>query len=424
MEESLSPNQLEIVRSFESGKNLFITGGAGTGKSFLLNYLKTQYSKEGLEVTASTGIAAINIGGLTIHSWSGIGLGNMPIEKILDDIFSPKFTKVRKRILKTRALAIDEISMISADVLDLLDEVFRAVRQNDSCMGGLQILFFGDFLQLPPISKFSNDTNFCFESGVWQDLNLESFVLSSSFRQQDQRFVKILNNLRFGQIDQEDIDDLTARVGIEDDGVIRPTILTTHNHKVEKINQEQLKNIAEEEHVFKAKYYGDKFKIENLKKNCIAPEVLKLKIGAQVMMTKNTYQKDGVINGSLGRVVAFSGRKNYPVVDFAGGVKITVSPEDWLIEKFDQEKQVMIAEAGVSQIPLNLAWAITIHKSQGLTLDKILCDLSDVFSPGQAYVALSRCRSLDGVFIEKINFNKIFCDENASNFYKRLNAIS
>lgn len=422
MKEYLSPPQLEIVKSFESGRNLFITGGAGTGKSFLLNYLKIQYSKQALEVTASTGIAAINVGGLTIHSWSGIGLGNMPIDKILDDIFSVKFLKVRKRILKTKALAIDEISMISADTLDLLDQVFKAVRQNDSPMGGMQILFFGDFLQLPPISKFSNDNNYCFESKVWQDLNLENFVLSNSFRQQDQKFVKILNNLRFGKIDEEDIENLSARVGIQDHGVIRPTILTTHNHKVEKINHEHLKNIVQEERVFEAKYYGDKFKIENLKKNCIAPEILKLKIGAQVMMTKNTYQKDGVINGSLGRIIAFSGRKNYPVVDFANGAKITVGPEDWLIEKFDQEKQIMIAEAGVSQIPLNLAWAITIHKSQGLTLDKILCDLSDIFSPGQAYVALSRCRTLDGVFIEKINFNKIFCDENASNFYRRLDA--
>ena len=156
----------------------------------------------------------------------------------------------------------------------------------------------------------------------------------------------------------------------------------------------------------KLKYFGLSAKIDFLKRNCIAPEFLRLKIGAQVMMTKNTYQKEGVINGSLGIVREFSPKKSYPVVEFAGGRLLTISPEEWLVERFDDKKKVVITDAGMTQIPLILAWAMTIHKSQGLTLDKISCDLSDVFSPGQAYVALSRARSLEGVFIEGINFNK------------------
>jgi ATP-dependent exoDNAse (exonuclease V) alpha subunit len=151
----------------------------------------------------------------------------------------------------------------------------------------------------------------------------------------------------------------------------------------------------------------------------MAAESLKLKVGAQVMMIKNTYQKDGIINGSLGIVREFSPKKSYPIVEFANGKILAISPEEWLIERFDDEKKMMITDAGVSQVPLILAWAMTIHKSQGLTLDKISCDLSDVFSPGQAYVALSRARSLEGIFIESINFSRITANREAAEFYKK-----
>jgi hypothetical protein len=157
-----------------------------------------------------------------------------------------------------------------------------------------------------------------------------------------------------------------------------------------------------------------------LKKNCIAAETLKLKVGAQVMMIKNTYQKEGIINGSLGIVRNFSPKKFYPIVEFVNGKILTIAPEEWLIEKYDEEKRLVVTEAGVNQVPLILAWAMTIHKSQGLTLDKISCDLSDVFSPGQAYVALSRARSLEGIFIESINFNRIATNREAVDFYKSL----
>ena len=415
------PKQLDIIKKFEEGKNLFVTGGAGSGKSFLLNHLKLNYAKKGLTVTASTGIAAVNIGGSTIHSWSGIGLGNLPLEKIVEDLFSAKFSRLRRKILETKSLAIDEISMISSQTLDLIDQVLRNVRQNQKAMGGLQVLFFGDFLQLPPVNKVANDVNFCFEADCWQQLNLETFNLTEKFRQQDRQFIKILDNLRFGELDEQDIEILQSRVNAKDnDLAIKPTILTTHNYKVEKINNCHLQNIVQDEVSYEAKYSGSKGKIELLKKNCIAAQFLKLKIGAQVMMTKNSYQKEGVINGSLGVVKGFSSKKKYPVVEFNNGIELTISPEEWLIEKYDKKEQNLIQEASVSQVPLILAWAITIHKSQGLTLDKISCDLSDIFSPGQAYVALSRARSLQGVFIEKINFDKIVASDSAKKFYKNL----
>lgn len=417
---NLSKKQQEIVNYFEQGHNIFITGGAGSGKSYLLNFLKKNYSHLGLEITASTGISAVNVGGATIHSWAGIGLANFPIEKIIENLFSAKFVRVRKKIKNTKSLAIDEISMVSLEVLEILDQVFKAIRGNDLPMGGIQILFFGDFLQLPPIGK-NNEANFCFQSKVWQSLNLKTFILEEIFRQDDAKFINILNNIRFGKLSSDDILELKKRVNIVDDNLaIKPTILSTHNYKVDQINQNKINYIPQKVETFVAEYFGNETKIEFLKKNSIVPQLLQLKIGAQVMMIKNTYQKEGIVNGSLGIVIGFSPKKNYPIVEFNNKKIITIAKEEWLIDRYDENKGLVINEAGVIQIPLVLSWAITIHKSQGLTLDKISCDLSDVFSPGQAYVALSRAKSLEGVFIEKINFSKITANQIATKFYENL----
>ncbi len=417
---SLSSKQQEVISAFEDGKSLLVTGGAGSGKSYLLNFLKRNYANSGLEITASTGVAAVNIGGATIHSWAGIGLANLPIEEIVKNIFSKKFSKIRRRIKQARALAIDEISMISAEIFEILDLVLRGVRENNKPFGGLQIMLFGDFLQLPPVAK-SGQFSFCFNSPSWRALDLKVFDLQETFRQTDQKFIKILNNLRFGYLDKSDREALESRVRAEDkNSVIKPTVLTTHNFKVEKINEVELKKIPRSEVVFEAKYFGDEMKIEFLKKNCLASQALRLKVGSQVMMIKNTYQKEGIINGSLGVVREFSPKKNYPIVEFANGKILTITSEEWLLERFDEEKKALVVDAGLNQVPLILAWAMTIHKAQGLTLDKISCDLSDVFSPGQAYVALSRARSLEGVFIESINFDRITCHQDAARFYEGL----
>ena len=322
---NLSKQQLAVVEAFCAGKNIFVTGGAGSGKSYLLHFLKRNFSHQGLEITASTGIAAVNISGATIHSWAGIGLANMPLEQIIENLFSAKMSRVRRKIIQAKALAIDEISMISAKTLEIINAVLCAVRKNDAVMGGLQTLFFGDFLQLPPIKK-EEDVDFAFQSKVWKSLDLEVFNLEEIFRQKDQNFVKILNNLRFGKVTKDDVELLKSRLKAVDDNLaIRPTILTTHNAKVEKINEMELKKIPQLEMANEAKYFGDVYKIDFLKKNCIASNILRLKVGAQVMMIKNTYQKEGIINGSLGVVKDFSPKKNYPLVEFLNGKIITIT---------------------------------------------------------------------------------------------------
>ena len=420
----LSEEQKQAVYAIEDGESIFVSGSAGTGKSYLLQYLKANYSDAGLHITASTGIAAVNVGGQTLHSWAAIGLGNLPPEQIIENLFSAKFSRVRRKLKLAKMLAIDEISMISAPVFDLLNELLKAVRQSEKPFGGLQLILFGDFLQLPPVNRdgqLAHNYQFCFQSNAWKDLNPKAVMLKTVFRQEDKNFVKLLNNIRFGKVDENDVVVLKSRMGLQEKiSAIRPTILGSHNAQVDAINQIELKKISSSSQNFSAKFSGDSTKIEFLRKNCLASEKMELKVGAQVMMLKNTYQKDGVINGSLGVIKEFSKKNNYPIVEFNNGAVLTISPEVWALEKFDVEKREIVVEAEMSQVPLLLAWAMTIHKSQGMTLDKVKCDLSKVFADGQIYVALSRVKTLEGLYIDGLDFNRIKADPKIVEFYNNL----
>lgn len=419
---ALSDDQKRVIYSIEDGDSAFVTGSAGTGKSHLLKYLKQNYLDSGLHITASTGIAAVNVSGQTIHSWSGIGLANIPLENIIENILSKKFSYLRRRIRTTIMLAIDEISMISAEVFNILDHVFRTVRDDDRPFGGIQMILFGDFFQLPPISRDSNcDNNFCFNSDAWRNLNPKIFLLKTVFRQKDPKFVKILDNIRCGKIDDEDKKVLSSRINAVDNNTnIRPTILSTHNRQVEAVNIKELEKINSESRFFIAKFTGDSKKREFLRKNCLASENLELKIGAQVMMLKNTHQKHGIINGSLGIIKDFHVKTGFPIVKFNNDKIIVITPEIWSSEKFDKKEGKIKIEAAIEQIPLILSWAITIHKSQGMTLDKIKCNLSNTFTEGQIYVALSRVKTIEGLFINDIDFSKIRTNSNIIKFYQSI----
>jgi len=418
----LSEDQKKVIYAIEDGYSVFVTGSAGTGKSHLLRYLKENYLDSGLHITASTGIAAVNVSGQTIHSWAGIGLANIPIENILENILSKKFSYLRRRIRSTIMLAIDEISMISSEVFDILDNVFRVVREDERAFGGIQMVLFGDFFQLPPISKNpDSDNNFCFNSRSWKTLDPKIFLLKTVFRQRDPEFIRILNNIRFGEIDEKDIQILSSRIeAVDNDKNIKPTILSTHNRQVDVVNVKELEKIDSKAKFFQAKFTGDTKKREFLKKNCLVNENLELKIGAQIMMLKNTHQKHGIINGSLGIVKDFHVKTGYPIVKFNNNKIITITPEIWSSEKFDKKENKIKIEASIEQIPLILSWAITIHKSQGMTLDKIKCNLSNVFSEGQIYVALSRVKTIGGLFITNIDFSKIKSNSKITQFYRNI----
>lgn len=412
----LSESQRKAVDSIANGDNVFITGAAGTGKSYLLHYIRNTLKDKDIQITATTGIAAVNISGITLHSWANLGKEDVPINKIAQKILSPKGIYTRRKILNTDILAIDEISMLSMRTFEMLDGLLRVVRGKDIPFGGIQMILFGDFFQLPPVKS----DNFCFESNVWEEANIKTFVLKEIFRQQNKRFIELLDNIRHGIVCKDDVDLLKSRFSLKCDDLIKPTILSTHNNLVEKINFDKLSFLVSEEVTYRAKFAGNQDKIELLKKNCLAKEFLTLKIGSQVMMLKNTYHKYGIINGSTGIVIGFSSKKEYPIVKFDNDQEIVVAPEVWEITNFNHSNGELDVLATLTQIPLVLAWAVTIHKSQGMTLDKAECDLKESFADGQVYVALSRIRDINGVFIRSFNVNAIRTNPKIIEFYKKI----
>jgi ATP-dependent exoDNAse (exonuclease V) alpha subunit len=404
-----------ILNAIRAKNNVCVTGAAGTGKSFLLKMIKDHFPH--VHITASTGVASVNIGGVTIHSWAGIGNASMPAEEIARFINSGPGTKIRRQIKKAKLLAIDEISMISASVFDLINQVFQLVRQNELPFGGIQLVVLGDFFQLPPVSK-DNQAEFCFASDAWIYSEFKIFELTEIFRQSDIRFIQLLNNIRHAALNDDDLALLSSRENLPIPTEYNPTILVTHNYQADQINFDRLQALkTDESYSFKMSESGKDSSINFLKKNCLAPAELHLKLGAQVMMLKNSLQKQGIINGSIGIIIGFSKTDKLPKIKFSNGETCIIGPEEWSVEVFDETKQEKEIIAKIKQIPLILAWAITIHKSQGMTLDSALCNLSNVFAEGQAYVALSRVRSLDGLYLQGFKPSSLKVNPKVRQFY-------
>ena len=405
---------LEIMLS---GENVFLTGAAGSGKTFTLNqFIKlAKNSGKKVSVTATTGLAATHLGGNTIHAWSGIGIYDYLSRK-----FFEKFPKTRAEIIKnTDILVIDEISMLHDFRLDMVEEICRTIRQNDKPFGGIQVILCGDFFQLPPINRTGGRTGgFAIYSNAWKLAEFTICYLEENHRQKNDELSEILNALRADDLRRKHAQSLLDRIDIEpnfesDDFSKNLTELHTTNIDVDKINEQKLAELEGEEFHFVQTTTGAKNYVETLQKSVLAPELLRLKKGALVMAVKNAQNRQ-YVNGSIGEVIDFERLTDYPIVQFRNGKIITMAPETW--EMRDGEKK----RASIMQIPLRLAYAITVHKSQGMTLDAARIDLRKAFSEGMGYVALSRVRSLDKLYLLGINRTALMVSEEAQKIDFRL----
>jgi len=411
--------QKEAIAILEAGHNVLLTGPAGSGKTFLLNQYIAHLKKNGIgvAVTASTGIAATHIGGRTIHSWSGIGIKDSLSDRELQTLSKRSYLK--KQFEKVEVLVIDEISMLNAHCLDMVDAVCQTMKKNYLPFGGIQVVMSGDFFQLPPISPGSASADFVYKAKVWPEMDVRICYLEEQHRQNDERMIRVLKSMRADEVDTEIIDLLNSRLNEKPKEGLHPVRLFTHNVDVDAINKAELEKIDEETFTFQMTAEGERKLVESLKKNCLAPDTLLLKIGAKVMFVKNKFKEEKVIyvNGTTGEVVGFN-EERLPLVQIASGEVITVGPDSWTI---DDEERVL---AKVNQIPLRLAWAITVHKSQGMTLDSAEIDLSRSFGYGMGYVALSRLRSLSGLYLLGINEMAYKLDPEVAAYDRKLLLLS
>lgn len=441
----LSKEQQIAFNKYVKGDNIFITGPGGAGKSALIRIIYkhafTQFKH--IHVTAMTGCAAIllNCKAKTLHSWAGIGLGNGTIDQLINKIKKNKFLKIIWKT--TEILIIDEVSMLSLKLFNMLNDIGKAVRGNSRPFGGIQLIFSGDFYQLPPVGDRDEPETqqFCFESNDWnsvfhRDCQIE---LIKIFRQTDEIYSTILNQIREGKIKRSSNDMLIKYVEREFDKnlVAEPTKLFPTKNKVEQINVSKMSALQGDEKEFKLKYiknlemtrndrirrldFTDKdiqFELDFIAANLMCDEEIKLKLGAQVMCIINIKSENGdgdvlICNGSQGIITEFCAVTGCPKVKYNNGVTMLMQCHIWESDK--------IPGIGVSQIPLILSWALTIHKSQGATLDAAEIDVGNsIFECGQTYVALSRVKSLEGLYLTSFDATKIRINKKAKEYYESL----
>ena len=418
----LNPEQTAALQAIQAGRNIFLTGPGGTGKSFTVQQIMIWAKSADIlvAVTAMTGCAALLVNAKTLHGWAGIGLGRESPEILATAIL--KKSKSKRNWIDTRLLIIDEISMMTPELLEKLDHVARRVRKKpDTRFGGLQLVLVGDFCQLPPVQKGASQ--FAFESPVWSTLIDETHTLTRIERQKDPVFQRILCEARLGELSPESIGILKSRVGLDwkntPDG-IQPTLIYSRKAQVDEINRSNMEELDGESMTFEVQTvfkgpFGSAtkmtFEVESalhrLDQDANYEQSLELKVGAQVMLISNIAGTK-LVNGSRGVVTGFS-PSGLPMVRFKDtGGSVMIDRVSWFLPE---------APIGRSQIPLKVAYAITIHKSQGSSLDSALIDIgSSVFEYGQAYVALSRVRTLEGLYIFRFSPSSVVCNPKVKAF--------
>ena len=395
--------QAQALEILKSGLNVFLTGEPGSGKTHVVNEYVAYLRAHEIEpaITASTGIAATHINGRTIHSWAGIGIKNKLSKSDLKAIVDNKY--IEDRVQNTKILIIDEVSMLAANTLSMVDLVCRGTRKNPAPFGGLQVILVGDFFQLPPVIKEEENSSqtslvqepkyrFAYDAPVWDKMEMAVCYLTDQYRQDDKLFLSLLSAIREGTFNNSYLQHIQKRkvkIGETPSNALK---LFSHNTDVDRINDEHLNKLPGEAQDFFMTSRGKKNLVASMIKNCLSPETLSLKINTVVMFTKNNL-KEGFVNGTTGIVEGFDKENGFPIVRTKDGRKIWTTLMDWTVEEGGEIR------ARITQLPLRLAWAITVHKSQGMSLDEAVMDLSKVFEFGQGYVALSRVRRLSGIYI-------------------------
>lgn len=404
--------QQQALDIFKIGENVFLTGVAGSGKTYLLEQfiLSLRFRNIKVGITASTGVAATHLSGMTINSWAGIGINTNLTEHDIDKLLERKY--LHKRFRDTKVLIIDEVSMLPASTFEAVDRVLRAFKRIDAPFGGIQVVLSGDFFQLPPVSRNQSETDFIYKSPLWQELDLKICYLDKPFRQDDKRFLSMLDEIRENNITKQTWETLKTCFLNQTKTEHIPTKLYTHNAHADTVNSSELAKLPGIPRVYPMEAKGNQSLSLILKKNCLAPERLVLKEGALVMFVKNNSEL-GYVNGTMGIVIGFD-EKGLPIVETYDGRQITAFPETWEVE------EDAVVAAKIIQIPLRLAWAITIHKSQGMSLDTAEIDLGKSFIEGLGYVALSRVRTLEGIKLRSINRTALSVKEEVRAFDRRL----
>jgi len=414
--ETLTEEQCRVLDHLLRGDNVFLTGGGGVGKSYLLSVIYTEFpgmkqkrtgSIPRIQICALTGCAALLLGhkAKTIHSWSGIGLGKGTVSELYVKI--RKNRKSMQKWLTTDLLIIDEVSMMTDDILNKLNELGKKIRGSKKPFGGIQLLVVGDFFQLPPVNKGDEKTVFAFESDAWKEAIHCSIELTQIQRQKDVVFQKILKEARLGSLTMESCAILRGREGLDwKDNKIKPTLLFPRRSEVEMINDSNLRALTGRKYTYKTRlvYDGKTPKgfteadenfqqvVQHFDSNAPYARELELMQGAQVMLIANVEPDSGLVNGSRGIITGFCSSTELPMVEFMNGIKKLIGTHAWPIEEYEFVSR--------TQIPLRLAWACTTHKAQGASLDSALVDIgSGNFEYGQAYVALSRARSLEALYV-------------------------
>jgi ATP-dependent DNA helicase PIF1 len=443
MSDKLNTEQQLIFNKYINGENIFITGPGGTGKTYLIKAI-AEHAKENnkaFKVTALTGCAAILLecGATTLHAFAGIGLATGTIKQVVDRVVKNRHKKLNWQKIDT--LIVDEVSMLSLKLIQILDQIGRKVKKEPTkSFGGIQILFSGDFYQLPPVGDEDDPetTQFCFETPLWNEtFSLENQIqLKTIFRQTDPEYVKILNGLRVGKITNNRIATLLNCVKTPTDTSLKPTTILPRRRDADTINYRELDKLdIETEKIYKTSAVSEEdlpltkeqyknlalftpkereYEIEYLTNNIMAEKEIKLRLGAVVMciVNLNTESYRPIINGSQGKIVEFV--DNYPVVEFTNGSKEVIGPHTWQSER--------LPGIAIKQVPLIYAWAITIHKAQGLTLEQAVIDIgANIFECGQTYVALSRVKSLEGLYLKSFDHRKIKINRKVKLFYDHLN---